>query len=965
MDGYYKDKELDEVKAAMEKLKEDYQIKTELSEGLRKAHNEQLIKLQEAKVEIEKQAQELNAKAEEISFTTQMCEDLKSKLHEKESVLRHLSSANDKRRADFGDKLLKLEGENRELLSALDEANLRNKDQEQKILVYKEEIEGLKGLLSLSQKKCFEAEQRVQASKELRQRDDLLEKLEEESRKVKDQLKWKKEQFKHLEEAHEKLQNQFRASKREWELEKSTLVDEICSLQTSLDSQTRISEDLQSRLQMCNQALAHEESRRKFLEVQVSESKTCYENVFVEFQEAKSKIESLTSRRDEEIAALRNSLGKKETLFKEIEYRRGHLEQENQELLQSLKELQEDQINKSGTTSSMAKLRNKLKGLEQVHRGCLTNLKAKEAEWSSQMEKMTKDLNDCRNESICKDKQMQEFQMELEDCYSSMLQLMLHNEEISVRLILLETGLSEAFAKLSNLKAEMQLLSNDTNEKLTFLTEQLEKKNNALVKAHAEIEQERDKAASLVTRIESFDLIEQQHFLMQKELQRCKEMLEESFVCQLRLKEQALQMQNALKQDLRKASDALDKANFELDEKICEGSEIEFELQTWKSFAERLKGCLDENQEIRREMEASLLAQAVTEQALKQDKESLLRIADEKDKRIADLNQHIILLKQQLMIKETESSTLEKMEMEKTLKQERENFLQIAEVKDTSIENLRQEIACLEQEFTRRELEGVILAQIEAEKALEEEKERLLRESEEKDQNIEDLQQLIVSMKQDFARSVDVNVRSELAEKEAQVNMLHEAWEKITTAELLAEVEIQEKNLLIFELEEQISNLHQKLELQEKSLSCSKQHVEQLQAVLEEKQLEIEKGMDQLINKLKTSRGLIEELESEKSLFLNDRVKLSSEREDLLSYIRVFWDRISEFFGEDAELMGRLDRIVQSCNQENELGMDLNDEIYNSSRENVNGPLSPRTKKVEASPDGRSPLKELNKELKN
>jgi predicted nucleic acid-binding Zn-ribbon protein len=295
-------------------------------------------------------------------------------LNKKESIIKHLSAANDKLRVDCDEKSLKWEKENRDLVLALDEANERITDQEQNIRAYREEIEGLKGCLSLSQKKCLEAEKRAKASKELRERDDMLLNLEEENRKLEDQLKWKKEQFAHLQEAHEKLRNQFRDSKKEWGQERSTLLDEICSLQTRLDSQTRISEDLNKRLQMCNQALTHEESRRKYLEAQVSEFQTHFETAFAECQDAKSLLECLTAQRDKEISALRHSLGTKEMDYKEMEYQAAKLEQENQELRISLRELQEAGIQESGASSSQAKLRNKLKVWSRCTEIVLQNL---------------------------------------------------------------------------------------------------------------------------------------------------------------------------------------------------------------------------------------------------------------------------------------------------------------------------------------------------------------------------------------------------------------------------------------------------------------------------------------------------------------------------------------------------------------------------------------------------------------
>ncbi|XWS33396.1 hypothetical protein CRYUN_Cryun22dG0078600 [Craigia yunnanensis] len=165
-------KELDEVKVENEKLRADFKSKAELCEHLKEVQNKQ-----------------------------QANEDLKSSLNEKESIIRHLNAAKDKLRAERDERNQKWEQENRKLVLALDEANEKNIDQEQKINVLRAEIEGLKDNLSVSQKKCSEAEKKAKNQKELRERDDLLVKAEEDRRKVEDKLKWKKEQFKHLEEA--------------------------------------------------------------------------------------------------------------------------------------------------------------------------------------------------------------------------------------------------------------------------------------------------------------------------------------------------------------------------------------------------------------------------------------------------------------------------------------------------------------------------------------------------------------------------------------------------------------------------------------------------------------------------------------------------------------------------------------------------------------------------------------------
>ncbi|KAK7839636.1 uncharacterized protein CFP56_017782 [Quercus suber] len=294
MEDIYKG--LDEVKAEMKKLKADYRFKTELSESLKRAHNELLHKYQEAKKQIEKQAQKLNAKSEEISEARKIHEDFTSVSHQKDFSHRHSSSVNEKLRADCGQKWQQLEGDIREWVLALNEVMARNKELELNVCERHKEIEGLKRLLLVSERKCFEAEQKAQKAIELRQRDDMILTLDKTKGDVQNQLKWKSEKFKHLEEAYKGFQDHFLLRKEEWEKGKSALLEDISSLQTSLDSRTRILEGLQTRLEMCNE---------------VSEFKSSFDDVFTQCEEEKSKIQSLTVQSDEEIALLINSFERK------------------------------------------------------------------------------------------------------------------------------------------------------------------------------------------------------------------------------------------------------------------------------------------------------------------------------------------------------------------------------------------------------------------------------------------------------------------------------------------------------------------------------------------------------------------------------------------------------------------------------------------------------------------------------
>ncbi|KAI8532372.1 hypothetical protein RHMOL_Rhmol11G0209900 [Rhododendron molle] len=117
---------------------------------------------------------------------------------------------------------------------------------------------------------------------------------------------------------------------------------------------------------MCDQALSHEERRRKILEIEMFELRLHFENVTLECHEAKSNIGDLTLKQDKDTAELRKALGTNEIWTKEMEYRITHHDQQNPELVGSLKEFREAQIQNAGG-NSLKKLQNRLRSLEQLH----------------------------------------------------------------------------------------------------------------------------------------------------------------------------------------------------------------------------------------------------------------------------------------------------------------------------------------------------------------------------------------------------------------------------------------------------------------------------------------------------------------------------------------------------------------------------------------------------------------------
>ncbi|XP_068655375.1 uncharacterized protein At4g38062 [Aristolochia californica] len=736
-------KELDEKRAELERLKENYKVKAELSESLMKSHNEQLIKLQEAKLEIEKQALELNKKNEELYLATQTKEDLKHRLHEKESVLKHLTSTQDQLRTGFSEKVQKLESENKELLSALDEANAKLDDQETKIIKYKVEVEGLKGLVSASEKKRLDAEQRSKAPEELRRRDSLLQEFEEENRKLEDKLKWKNEQFQHLEQAYEKLNQQFEASRSTWESEKSLLLEEISTLLTKLESLSRVLEAVQSQLGLCNQALAHEQSQKKLLEIQLIESKRQCESVAEEYKDTKSALESLTQRRDEEVASLRNSLAATKILLKEMEYKQLHLEQDNQDLKESLKELREAQISRAGSSTSLSKLHQKFRGLEQVHKNCSVVLKAKEAELNTQIETIEKELHASQFQLSLRDRQIKELRTELEGCYSSLEQLKIQNEEISMTLLVLKSELPMSPVKSHSSLMDMEQCLGMAKEQIILLTEQLEQKVNNLVEAEAEIEKGHKLVALLA---EKYEFTEQLNLLIQKEFQSCKERLEESYKCQNDLKEKTAQKERAITDNLTKVSDALDKANSDLAERELRENAMESEILRLKTVAEQLevskksveselKACWEKNEAILEEIEAANLSKIKSEKALVEANNSFSQIQSCKE-RLEESYKCQNDLKEKAAQKERAitdnltkvSDALDKANADLAERELRENAMEseilrlktVAEQLEVSKKSVESELkACWEKkEAILEEIEAANLSKIKSEKAL-------------------------------------------------------------------------------------------------------------------------------------------------------------------------------------------------------------------------------------------------------
>ncbi|KAG5138019.1 hypothetical protein JHK82_022750 [Glycine max] len=510
-----------------------------------------------------------------------------------------------------------------------------------------------------------------------------------------------------------------------------------------------------------------------------------------------------------------------------------------------------------------------------------------------------------------KEQEIRELQMELENCYYAI-------EENHLGLLIFKSELAEAYSKSFRGRA-------DPDKAFDI------KENEDMVLISAE--QLRVKDKSLKTMAQAA----QQHSLLEEELKQQKKNLEESSEGQLILEEQLLQMEYTLQYERSAAFEALEVLEHEIASKNDEICRLNCEVQDWKSTAETLKVSYEEIQGTSKKMKASLLSHIKNEQALKQANENLVCIVKDQERKTEDLLLQIGLL---------ERCNAEKMKEAERCKQEKEGLIQIVEERECCIKDLHKDIAisCLKQESKEKELEDAIHAQLDAEKALKQEKEILLKIKDVKDRTIEHLQWLAIASEQDLLGARCFSF-SKQVEKWIEVSVLRDA---LKNAQYLAKLEIEEKNTRIVKSEESIFHL--------------KQEAEQLQASLEALKFENEKLMD----KQQAMEFMITKLKFENGNLLQDIMNLSTEREDMLVHFEVIFGRIGELSSGDMQLMEMLGNVLNTSEDENEIAMGsvVCDKPHESARDSANDLLfPPTTKKTEENIDGRSPLREVESNL--
>ncbi|KAM0885527.1 hypothetical protein ACQ4PT_030286 [Festuca glaucescens] len=709
-------KELDDLRAEAESRAAECRAKSALVDGLRRETADQAARLRDARAEADRQAGEIAAKEHEASSARDLSEGLAAKLAEKERAFRHLCAAHEGLKASLRETTNGWEAERRGLVAALEESEEKRVEQDVAVRSCNEEVARFRRMLSDKEKKCSEAEQRALAQREVMMRDDTLAKLEEEKAAVQGKLKWKAEQFRHLEEALRKVRDEFREAERQWGSDRSTLVDQIATLETNLDSKTRVAEEFRSRLEMCSQALAHEEGRRKNLESEMADLSRKYGNVVSEYEEARSTIELLTSKRDGEIASLRSSLAEKVTLLNEMEYCKARMGQENEDLRSSLKEYQEAQIGGADAVVSLKGLREKFRALEHTHRSCTEKLRDKEKEWKTQMGKLGSELDGCLSQLDSKGMQIRKLQNELLSSYSSLELQIVENLEASIVRLAVESKFYDSCSYIDTVRLNMQQRCEKLEKNVTAARKQLEEKNSVIAQSQAEHAHQLEVMAELHGRIEQLEHMQQEHEKMQRQLSAYKEMLDNASRNVHCLKGEASEKENNLQEELGKALSDLNEARRDLTEQKSQLSQFEINLHQQKQAVEHLeklkldleaelKGYMDDNHVLKRDLDVALTSKIEAEVSLREEKEKLLGDLDEARHDLTDQKSQVRQFEINLHEQKQAVQHLEKLKLD--LETELKGYMD-------------------DNHVLKRDLDAALNAKIEVEVSLREEKEKLL-----------------------------------------------------------------------------------------------------------------------------------------------------------------------------------------------------------------------------------------------
>jgi chromosome segregation ATPase len=485
----------------------------------------------------------------------------------------------------------------------------------------------------------------------------------------------------------------------------------------------------------------------------------------------------------------------------------------------------------------------------------------------------------------------------------------------------------------------------------------------------------------------------------------------------------------SLKEEKEKLLGALSEADCALSERK---SELEITLHQQKQALEHLeklrvdmetelKGYVDDNHVLKRDLDAALIAKMEAEEIHEEEKRTLLFALDEANCALSERKNELDQLKQALenleklnvdMQVEVNSYKEENCALKRDLdaalfaREEKEKLSSMIDERERNIVELQQYINVLEEDNLGQKLDVASLIKSEVQKSIRDvnnryseiveifdkklleletrlgffEQKYTCREHEimeifdqeeadwytliaEKENAIADIQLIVESVQLNIKHLLEA-AASKLTEVQVEVQQLYGFAENLNTLNIVQEHDSFFKDTLIAECERELEDLQIKLVLEREQSSNLKHVLEKLKAETTAEMLEKAKEHLEIVNKLKFAEERKEILEEHLGQ-LTSRTKdmlnvVDQERKELVDELNGITYTIGAAIHGDDDLMASLRRIMQKANIEEPPLNSSSKEIPSLEKQQMrnHGPL---TKNKSASlTDRRSPLKENN-----
>uniref|UniRef100_A0A0A9DJA4 Uncharacterized protein n=1 Tax=Arundo donax TaxID=35708 RepID=A0A0A9DJA4_ARUDO len=367
---------------------------------------------------------------------------------------------------------------------------------------------------------------------------------------------------------------------------------------------------------------------------------------------------------------------------------------------------------------------------------------------------------------------------------------------------------------------------------------------------------------------------------------------------------------------------------------------------------------MDENNVLRRDLDAVVIAKMEAEKSPTEEKEKLCGIINEKERVIDELQQHIAILEEENLGQKLDLGSLIRLEHEKSIQEVNNRCSEIVEVFDKKLLELEKRLSFFEQKFTCREQE--IMEMFDREEA---DWYTLIAS---KEIAIADIQQIVESVQLDIKQLLEA-AAAKVTEVQLKVKQLYGFAETLNSLYTIQEHDSVFKGMVIAEYETQLESLQVNLVLEKEQSGNLRNLIQQLKSDTTAEMLEKAEEHLQVTNKLKSLEARKEILEEQLGELKSRTTDLSNvvlqERSELIDELNGLTNNIGEVIHGGEDLMSNLRRIMQKVNDEEHCNDRPSSEKINvRSSEKINvrssAPLS--LKKSGHLPDIRSPLKEHN-----